>query len=219
MERLDGELRTVRDALRDERRKRAGLEADRVTGATPAIPTADPDALAEHLDLLAVMAAAAGPEVSELDISGRATQPCRLAFPASLLPDSAEAIDWLCAAGRAEVLIDGYNLGFLLRDVTEPGPARAVALEVTNRLALTCPEADLVVVFDSSADLDDASTSGSGAYSVVYTGGGTADDEIVARVGECAVVVTNDRELRERAEAAGAIALWSDALAAWSRRR
>jgi rRNA-processing protein FCF1 len=50
----------------------------------------------------------------------------------------------------------------------------------------------------------------------------SADDEIVrlaAGLPGDVVVISTDREVRERAEHNGAIALWSDALVSWMRSR
>ena len=50
----------------------------------------------------------------------------------------------------------------------------------------------------------------------------TADREIaelVAELGGPRVVVSTDREVREAAEEAGALALWSEALVEWEKRR
>ncbi|MCH8985402.1 MAG: hypothetical protein IIB04_02165 [Acidobacteria bacterium] len=46
----------------------------------------------------------------------------------------------------------------------------------------------------------------------------TADDLIVERSGaDRVIVVSNDRDVRERSEARGALAIWSDAVVAWLR--
>jgi hypothetical protein len=65
-----------------------------------------------------------------------------------------------------------------------------------------------------------AMTSVPGPITIRYSEAGeTADDEIVRLVGATGgvrVVVSTDREVRDRSEKGGAIVLWSQALAAWA---
>lgn len=221
-DRLEAQLREAQEASRVERKRRAAVEAvlsDRTDGP---VPVTDSDALVEHLDALAATIAAAGPGAApgERPQGVAAVEP--LDYPGSVLPDAAEAVDWLAAAGALTVLIDGYNLGFFLASGRlEPGPARSLACEVAGRLARTAPEANVVAVFDSEIDADDTVPGGRAGFSVCWSRGRSADDEIVDRAAAAqrVVVFTDDRELRHRVEEVGAVALWSKALAEWSRRR
>jgi hypothetical protein len=78
----------------------------------------------------------------------------------------------------------------------------------------------LTVVYDSSIDGDPVST---GRVTVCFADPGrSADEEIVALAEHTpgpVVVISGDRSVREGAEAAGALALWSSALADWATRR
>ena len=216
-----GELESVREAARLDRRLRAEAESAHRAAITPVSPSMDPDALAERLDVIAALAAAAGPG-SGLDDETTATPAGELIeYPGAVTPDSVEAIDWLLGAGAATVLIDGYNLGFLLAGRLDPPQARMLVLETVGRLAAMAGHATIVAVFDSEIESDVAASQRGGNVDVIYSAGRSADDEIVDRAVSAPnpVVITNDRDLRHRAEAVGAIALWSDALAEWSRRR
>ena len=124
-------------------------------------------------------------------------------------------------AGDSIVLIDGYNFGFLMAGRSDPTRARMLVAEVAGRLATAAKHAEIVVVFDSEVDSDGGTSQRNGNVEVFYPSGQSADDEIVARsVGRPrTVVITNDRDVRHRAEVVGATALWSDALVEWSRRR
>ena len=215
------ELEAAREGALSDRRLRAEAESAHRAAVASESPTIDPDALAERLDVIAAMAAAAGPS-SPLDdgtLDGVAPDP--LPFPGAVRPDTSEAIDWLLDAGASIVLIDGYNLGFLLAGRLDGARARMLVTEVAGRLATAAKQAEVVVVFDSEIETDDATSRSNGNVEIYYPFGRSADDEIVDRSGANpnTVVITNDRDVRHRAEAVGAIALWSDALAEWSRRR
>jgi rRNA-processing protein FCF1 len=62
---------------------------------------------------------------------------------------------------------------------------------------------------------------GIGGVVVTFAPPGTSADDVIVRLAAVpgTVVISNDREVRERATQAGALALWSEALVAWARRR
>jgi hypothetical protein len=215
------ELQAAREAARMDRQLRAEAEAAHRSAIAPEAQSVDPGVLAERLDAIAVLAAAAGPAPKVEDGGETPVQEQSLTDLGTVRPDSAEAIDWLIAAGPAGVLVDGYNVGFLLADKLDPVQARLLAEETVGRLRLVAREAEVLVVFDSEITDDEALPSPAGGAGTVFSGGRIADDAIVdlASTRANAVVITNDREVRERAEATGAVALWSDALVEWSRRR
>jgi hypothetical protein len=142
-----------------------------------------------------------------------------LQFPLDVRPDSADAIDWLRRCRDIDVVLDGYNVGFLLAGELDPVRARSLTEEVGRRLTAGA-DMRLTIVFDSEID-EQAPPQGSGSMRVVFSGGRIGDDVVVERAGDSqrSVVVSNDREVRQRSEANGAVSLWSDALAEWSRRR
>ncbi len=215
------ELEAAKESALLDRRLRADAESAHRAAVAPESPAMEPDALAERLDAIAALAAATGPR-SALDedrLEGELSGP--LIFPATIRPDTCEAIEWLVDAGDSIVLIDGYNFGFLMAGRSDATRARMLAAEVARRLATAANHAEIVVVFDSEVDSDGGTSQRDGNVEVFYPSGMSADDEIVARsVGRPrTVVITNDRDVRHRAEAVGATALWSDALIEWSRRR
>ncbi len=217
---LRGELTELREAMRVEGRLRADAEAALRAAATDPGPATGPIELADRLDALA---ARAGAMISPgtIDVPDELEAVSVATFDRTIRPDRSAAIEWLASAGRRTVLIDGYNLGFALGS-KEAATARTLAEEVSGRLAIAAPEVKVVLVFDSDHESPDHLGRGSRLVTVRFTPPErTADDEIVALVGADGptVVVSNDRELRDRAEAAGAVALWSDALAEWSRQR
>ncbi len=217
----ENEIRSVREAARLDRRLRAEAEAAYQAAVASESPPMDAEGLAEHLDVIAALATATGPG-SRLAGGGMAgLEDDRLRYPGMIRPDSAEGIEWLLGAGPVTVLVDGYNLGFLLAGRLDPQRARMLVVEALGRLATAAGEAEVVAVFDSDGEVDTDVPQRGGSVDVVYSSGRSADDEIVDRVVTALnpVVVTNDREVRHRAEAVGAVALWSDALVEWSRRR
>ena len=80
----------------------------------------------------------------------------------------------------------------------------------------------VVVVFDSGleAAFDEALPSTVEVRYTAEAGGGDREiAELAAELGGARVVVSTDREVREAAEVAGALALWSEALVEWEKRR
>jgi hypothetical protein len=215
------ELDAAREQALLDRRLRADAESAHRAAVAPESPTMDPDALAERLDVIAALAAAAGPSSALDDGRSEVGALDSLQFPAKIRPDTSEAIEWLVDAGNSIVLIDGYNVGFLLAERLDGARARMLVAEVAGRLAATAKQAEIVVVFDSEIASNGGTSQRTGRVEVFYPDHRSADDEIVERSGRRprTVVITNDRDVRHRAEAVGAIALWSDALAEWSRRR
>jgi len=215
------ELEAAKESALLDRRLRADAESAHRAAVAPESPAMEPDALAERLDVIAALAAATGPSSALDDERLEGELPGPLRFPATVRPDTSEAIEWLVDAGDSIVLIDGYNVGFLMAGRGDATRARMLVAEVAGRLATAAKHTEIVVVFDSEVDSDGGTSQRNGNVEVFYPSGQSADDEIVARsVGRLrTVVITNDRDVRHRAEAVGATALWSDALIEWSRRR
>jgi hypothetical protein len=219
---LESEIRRLKEDARPARLDRAEIAALVDSGATGGLPT-EPAGLARLLDDLTAHAMAMAPSVGTDQRDVGSVDTGLPAFDGSLRPDQAEAIDWLVGVGFGTVLIDGYNLGFALAGL-EAERARAVAIEAAGRLGSAAPGMAVTVVFDSALDRpeSEASSGGrSGGATVVFTEGEIADDAIVDLACGAAdvVVITNDRDLRQRSEACGAVTVWSDALVEWSRRR
>lgn len=218
----DMEARVVAADERAESLRRRAREA-----ATPQIPshprpravgTGDPVVVARRLDT-EIAALATGLSLAEavepgvVKVDGAPAEPLKL--PPGLAPDRPEAIEWLLRLpDPVRVIVDGYNLTYLLdRADFHGGEARRRLVSLLGRLATRRPHRFLVV-FDS--DQPPGSPARMGDVEVAFTSGEKADDRIVQLAGAGldlpVVVVTNDRELRERVEAEGALSLWGDAL-------
>ena len=142
------------------------------------------------------------------------------ALPAGVAPDSAAAIDALRAvSGPLTVLVDGHNmLGVLgTANLAEAG-ARRHLVNRLGRLRAALNGRDVVVVFDSSLDEGRGGYRSDVGVEVAFAVGPmTADDEIVRLAGVVTgpVVVSDDREVRERSFQSGALTLWARALIDW----
>lgn len=191
-----------------ERSRKAG-EAPSGTPARGWFPES-PLEMAAELDRI-VLAVSRSP-LGEPGAEAEDERPGRL--PAGLRPDRAEAVRWLIGQ-RTTWLVDGYNLAFHLDP--EPGrPTRdRIVAALTRIVTLSAASVTAVVAFDSS--VEESALPSNRRVRVVYVP--SADDWIMARAGPGTVVVSSDRQVREAAEAAGAVGLWSEALAAWMTRR
>jgi predicted RNA-binding protein with PIN domain len=151
-----------------------------------------------------------------------------VALPAGLAPDRVGAIEWLLADAPAlPVIVDGYNLTYLIDagSFTAAETRHRLVSELDRFVRRAKPDHRVSVFFDSSID-DSSKEEGfgggqmsQGGVEVVFaTASDTADDAIVEEVEALAgraVVITNDRELRERSSDEGALVLWGAALAQW----
>ncbi len=142
-------------------------------------------------------------------------EPDEFSLPQGVSPDQAAAVHALLSwRGRAHLYIDGYNLAKTIDGNGSLPDSRRRVEEIARRLRETASgRLSVTVVWDSAAGEDDRYESG-----VEVRFRPSADEEIAdaARsLGRRAVVVTTDRELRERAEEAGATGLWSTALVGW----
>jgi hypothetical protein len=218
--RLEAEIASLGDsigALREEGRamRSARNEAERALRmAAGGVSWGERDAigLAEHLDQVALQARL--PRHPEFD--ERSPDAPRFTLPAGVRPDGAAAIDAVVRwGGPISLIVDGYNVG--LQVVGEPAAARERLLAVADRL-VTAGNLFVALVWDSR-DGEHEVTRQRG-LEVRFAGPGTtADDEIVAMVASASrptVVVTSDRELRERAISGGATVVQSEALIAWA---
>jgi hypothetical protein len=174
----------------------------------------DPVALAALVDETSARARAARRESTE----PAGPTPASVTLPPGVRPDEARAIDAVLAhEGPLLVIVDGYNVG-LKMTAGSPAEVRARLSAVLDRLVVIAPTRLRVsVVWDSS--LGDAAMKRRGRLEVRFAAAGEeADDVVVATARDAdvpAVVISSDREVRDRSEAVGALALWSDALVAW----
>ncbi|MGH8926860.1 MAG: hypothetical protein ACRDWH_00795 [Acidimicrobiia bacterium] len=173
-----------------------------------------PADLGRHLDDLnrAAMVAPTGYGESETSIpSEPLTGP-----PTGIRPDRAEAIEWLLGlSGLVRVAIDGWNAAHLLESPPDPKTRNRI-IEAARRINLASAGKRIVTtVFDSSQVGESFA-----ADDVIVTFVASADDELIEmanRDPERLVIVTSDRRVRESAERAGAVGLWSEALIDWLR--
>jgi hypothetical protein len=146
------------------------------------------------------------------------TDPPRL--PKGVRPDSAEAVDHILKhPGPKHIVVDGYNVGLAL--------AAGKAADVRSRLdpvlvrlrTLARPPRSVAVVYDSG--IEGSRTGGAAGVMVHFAPPGVTADDLIVKMAATAgtVVISNDREVRERAERIGALALWAEALVAWVRKR
>jgi hypothetical protein len=135
-------------------------------------------------------------------------------LPQGLAPDRAEAIYWLLDQPAAlMVAIDGWNAAHML--VSPPDhEARGRIVEAGRRLAVaSVGKRRVIVMFDSREGNEHHRYP-----EVEVTFVDSADEgilELARTTTAPLVVVTSDRRVREGAEAAGAVGLWSQALVDW----
>jgi hypothetical protein len=202
--------------LREELlRARRAAHAQPVARPPDAWSSRDPAVLASLLDQIV---ASARPEA--VPATGPRTEAPqeRLTLPLGVRPDTAGAVDWLLDQDDPFVMIvDGYNL-------SHQWATPLTREDLNHRLArirrLAIAPARVVVVYDSTLSGGGQDGPGPGGIEVRFTDeGALADDEIVDMARTLSgnvVVVSSDREVRERADEA--LCLWSQALREWLRR-
>jgi hypothetical protein len=144
----------------------------------------------------------------------------RVLVPAGIAPDAAASVDALAGIDGITVLIDGHNLlGVLNVSTMATGRARRALITSLGKLTRHLGDSVIEVVFDS--DLEEGRSSSVSELGVVVRfaqGDLIADDLIVEHAQKlrgAAVVISDDREVRERCGGFGATVLWSQALADW----
>lgn len=214
------EAKEIREAFRVERALRRKVESDAAAGAPTGVWDESPGGLADRLDQMERMAR---PAAVPRAIDGAAPI-AGVRLPKGVAPDARTAIDWMLGReSAATVIVDGYNVGYLMQGDNSPGPARTrVAPLLAHLHKMARGTLKVMVVYDS--DMGPAETRlVPGPVAVRYSRGDeTADDEIVRLAGSLngpVFVISDDREVRERSEAKGAIPLWSRSLLEWAATR
>lgn len=220
-EREREELRREVAELRDrvellQRRRRPDEPATNAPRTGSPVSVSDPSAIARHLDRFERLVR---PFRDRARVAHAVSARIPFALPAGIAPDTAEAIEALPDVGTELIIVDGYNLaGSVMggRVFGREGRDRVEAIATALRRR---SGAGVLVVYDA-ADVEGRTgvETGMGVESV-FTSDRSADDEIVdivAATDARTVVVTNDRDLRERCTAHGAIVVWSDAVRSWS---
>lgn len=144
----------------------------------------------------------------------------RPAIPAGVAPDSAASIEALVGLDGVAILIDGHNLlGVLDASTMATGRARRELITALGKLKRHVGDATIEVVFDSGlADGRPTTLTESGVVVRFADAEVIADDVLVDLAADCgsaAIVISDDREVRDRSAHYGATVLWAKALAAW----
>lgn len=214
---LEAEVLRLRDELRASRKELAAASARiEEQGAGSAWVGREPLDLARHLDDLMLQARRGASATADTALAIGAP-----ALPTGVRPDAPEAIDALVRIpGPLGVIVDGYNAGLAMGEGS-PAEVRSRLEDLLRRLrTLGGPGMTVTVVWDSA--LEEPTPRRPDSLDIRFAPPGTPADDVVVAIAAAAsraVVITNDREVRDRAEAGGALALWSDALVAWARRR
>lgn len=219
---MESEHQELQEAFANVRARLAKARRFRVEespsgGGARSLPS-NPVQLARLLDL---QTASFG-RAPAADTPSEETAPAtRLTLGSGVRPDSADGIRWLLQlAEPVVVLVDGYNAQFHIdRSDFTSGAARRTLVGALRRMReAAAVRHRIVIVFDSTLPGERLPRSSLGGVEVRFTERDViADEEIVEMVEDLdrVVVISSDREVREGAEANGAVVLWSEALAEW----
>lgn len=202
MEAAEARIESLRQLLEKERRTPSADD-----GGSPSrgwFP-AEPVAMADELDR--IVSAVRRPVVAEPQ---PALPSAEMRLPEGTRPDRPEAVRWLIQRPFTW-LIDGYNVAFQLHDEPDAATRTRLVAEAGRLAGLAAAGSMVVIVFDSS--VDSSSLPADRRARVVYAP--SADDWIIEHAAEGTVVVSSDRRVREAAEAAGSVGVWSEAWAGW----
>lgn len=210
VDRLEAELRAAEDRVDSlrallEKERRANTTSEPVRASRGWFPD-DALEMANELDRI-FTAVRLVPVRDSLEVMGSGPVG---GLPDGVRPDRVDGVRWLMKQTH-NWLIDGYNVAYQVVD--EPTPVtRSRLISAAGRLAgLSATGSMVVVVFDSSVDT--SSLPADRRVRVVYAP--SADEWIIEHASHNTVVVSSDRQVREGAEARGAIGLWAEALAEW----
>lgn len=209
----------VAEELRSARKAIADLRREAESGASESMPR-DPVDVARWLDRTRVAVNPFREAVSASRVGQSSDGREKWCPPAGVAPDSREAVEALAGIDGFVVLVDGHNLlGVLDTSTMATGRARKELVVSLGRLERHLGDGRVDIVFDS--DLRDGrpiSIADSGIVVRFAEEALLADDVLVhlaAELGASAIVVSDDREVRERCSAHGAAVLWAKALADW----
>ena len=147
-------------------------------------------------------------------------QRSHLRVPEGVSPDQAEALTAVLDQRPSLVILDGYNLAGAL-DVAPLHSSESRSAVVTIASSIKRRSGgDVTVVFDAVGVEGRPGFVADSGVRVTFSKEHLADDEIVRIAGSATdgvVVVSDDRDVRERASRLGAVTLWSAAVAAASK--
>lgn len=210
------DLSSLADAQRDRLRRLRRKRSTPQEAGSGSLPT-DPLAMARALDHQVGIASRAV-AVPPSRAYGAPVRRQEFALPAGVSPDSSAALKWLQGAPAATVIVDGYNVLFRAGGAgAASGAARSRLEAALQRLHVQSAEHHaVIVVYDSTLSGAPETRTRSKGVEVRFAAADRLADEEIAelamRTGGSVVVVSSDREVREAAEDAGAVALWSEAL-------
>lgn len=211
----DAVTRLARSADR-ARRKDAPLATAKNREAS--VPPSDPVTFAAWLDTIE---RTQRPFREAKRTDGPMTSRGPLVIPNGMQPDGREALVALIGQEPDTIVIDGYNVtGLFMPDDFSSRAARSVVIAKAERLAVTSG-AHVVVVFDAAAVDGRRVFRSPGGVDVRFSCERTADDEIVEIIhggSARSIVISNDREIRERCAGEGCVPVWSSAFVAWANR-
>jgi len=141
-----------------------------------------------------------------------------LHVPPGVAPDSGPALASLIEQSPTMIVIDGYNVaGAIHGDRFSTKVARDDVVARAGRLARSTT-AQILVVFDGPDANGRAGFRSTAGVSVRFSRGDEADDVIAelvrAELGRT-IVITNDRELRDRCTIEGCVPVWATAFVEW----
>lgn len=135
-----------------------------------------------------------------------------------IAPDSGMAVSSLLEQSPDRFILDGYNIaGEIYGAEFSTRSARDDIVQRAGRLARRS-DAEVLVVFDGQDDQARSGFRTSEGVAVRFSRGENADDVIAALVASKpmrTVVITNDRDLRDRCSAADCVPIWSTAFIEW----
>jgi len=220
-ERLEAErtAAALSEQIRSAKRTVAQIRRSAESGTSASVPR-EPMDIARWLDRSSASLAPYREAGTAVVSAGGDSETVETLIPAGIAPDSAASIEALSGVDGATVLIDGHNvLGVLDASTMATGRARRSLVASLGKLTRHLGDSTIEVVFDS--DLDEGrprTVSDTGIVVRFAQGDLIADDVIVeraARLRQAAIVVSDDREVRDRCTGYGATLLWAQALARW----
>lgn len=207
------------EQIRSAKREAAELRRSVEAGVSESVPR-DPLEIARWLDRAAGTLTPFREAATAVSNSTGWEEESSPALPTGVAPDSVASIEALSGFDGVTILIDGHNLLGVLDVTTMATPrARKELIAGLGKLDRHLGDATIEVVFDS--DLIDGrpvTVTESGVVIRFADGDVIADDVLVALaadLGTAAIVISDDREVRERSARHGATVLWAQALADW----
>ncbi len=210
------EMQVRLEAAMKRSRRRADSEGTHARGARSDPSPSDPVAFARWLDMVERRAR---PFRSRTTSRGSFEVLDPLEVPPGISPEASSTLTSLIEQGPARFVIDGYNVaGEIHGDRFATREARDDVVSRAGRLARSSG-AEVIVVFDGPDEDGREGFRSAAGVSVRFSRGEKADDTIVDLVHadpDRTVVVTNDRELRDRCTIDGCVPVWATAFVDWS---